>query len=283
MNRRSFLKLASNTTGGLLASYLLFFERSSIQLNRYKIPVPNLPESFENFTIVHLTDFHYGHLLSNIPINSIVERVNLLKKDLIVCTGDYVNGNAGSRSIDTVWSALSKLTSMNGVLATLGNHDHWSNARRTEFWLNRTNSNLRRQITSIQRGADKLWFIGAGDLWEDYCDLDYLTRNIPEADCKIVLAHNPDSADINFDSRFDLFVCGHTHGGQVNIPFIGTPAVPVNNTNYNSGLKFSPKGFPIFISKGLGWSTIPVRFNCYPEIAMLELTRTLNDAEIKEL
>jgi hypothetical protein len=66
-------------------------------------------------------------------------------------------------------------------------------------------------------------------------------------------------------------IAGHTHGGQVNIPFIGTPVLPVQNKNYSSGLKRSPRGCKVFISKGIGWAICPVRFNCFPEIAVLEL------------
>jgi predicted MPP superfamily phosphohydrolase len=108
-------------------------------------------------------------------------------------------------------------------------------------------------------------------LWEDHKSFDDILNKVPEDDCRIVLAHNPDSADTNFSERIDLMICGHTHGGQVNIPFYGTPVLPVKNKNYNFGLKTSSKGQPIFISKGLGWAIYPVRFNCFPEIAVLEL------------
>jgi len=69
----------------------------------------------------------------------------------------------------------------------------------------------------------------------------------------------------------DLMISGHTHGGQVDIPFVGTPVLPVRNKNYSSGLKQSPRGTDVFISRGIGWSVYPVRFNCFPEIAILEL------------
>jgi uncharacterized protein len=95
---------------------------------------------------------------------------------------------------------------------------------------------------------------------------------IPKDDCRIVLAHNPDSADTIQESKPDLVISGHTHGGQVNIPFIGTPVLPVKNKNYSFGLKRSIDNIPVFISRGIGWAIYPVRFNCYPEIAVLTLT-----------
>jgi predicted MPP superfamily phosphohydrolase len=67
-------------------------------------------------------------------------------------------------------------------------------------------------------------------------------------------------------------ICGHTHGGQINIPFLSQPWLPIKNHNYNFGLKLSKRGFPMFISRGIGWSIVPIRLNCPPEIAVLELT-----------
>ncbi len=98
-----------------------------------------------------------------------------------------------------------------------------------------------------------------------------MLKKIPSEDCRIVLAHNPDTADTQFDGRVDLMLCGHTHGGQINIPLVGPPILPVRNKSYSSGLKVSPRGTKVFISKGIGWSICPVRFNCRPEIAVLEL------------
>jgi predicted MPP superfamily phosphohydrolase len=109
-------------------------------------------------------------------------------------------------------------------------------------------------------------------LWEDHRSFDHLLRNVPREDCRIVLAHNPDSADTDFSERIDLMISGHTHGGQVYIPFYGTPPyMPVKNPNYNFGLKVSNKGHSLFISKGVGWGAFPLRLNCPPEIAVLEL------------
>ena len=100
-----------------------------------------------------------------------------------------------------------------------------------------------------------------------------MLKDIPKSDCRIVLAHNPDTADTDFLSRVDLMISGHTHGGQVNIPFIGTPILPVRNKNYSCGLKTSLRGIKVFISRGIGWAIYPIRFNCFPEIAVLELVQ----------
>ena len=102
--------------------------------------------------------------------------------------------------------------------------------------------------------------------------IDTLVERIPAGECRIVLAHNPDTADTVEHAAIDLFISGHTHGGQVTVPFLRTKVLPVKNKNYSSGLKQSAKRHPVFISRGIGWSIIPLRVRCSPEIAVITLT-----------
>ncbi|RPI79415.1 MAG: metallophosphoesterase [Desulfobacteraceae bacterium] len=272
ITRRQFLKRTIQFSAlGLAASYPLFIERNIVVTNHYRIPVPNLPNSFSGFRVVHLTDFHYGDLVSLNFIRDIVERSLRLKPDLIVCTGDYVHEKKSTHQIDEVWPILAALTAPYGVYSVLGNHDHWADVARSDYWLKKTGQDLRHKSVRIERDNRHFWLAGAGDFYEDRRNLDIVLAPIPEADCRIVLAHNPDTADTKYNSRIDLMLSGHTHGGQVILPFIGPPILPVRNKNYSSGLKTSPRGCKVFISKGIGWANFPVRFNCYPEIAVLEL------------
>lgn len=272
ISRRQFLKGAAALGAlGFAGSYPIFVERYMVGTNTYRIPVPHLPRSFAGFRIVHLTDLHFGYLVPLSFIRSVIARANRIERDLTLCTGDYVHEKEGTAQIDAVWPVLSELQAPCGVFSVLGNHDHWADQERSRGWLRKSGQDLSHGVVAVSRGGDKLWFAGAGDLWEDHRELDRLLRGIPEPDCRIVLAHNPDTADTEFTSRVDLMVCGHTHGGQVKIPFLGTPVLPVRNKAYAHGLTASRKGFPIFISRGIGWAILPIRFNCPPEIAVLEL------------
>jgi predicted MPP superfamily phosphohydrolase len=272
ITRRKFMMLGGGAgAAGLAACYTVFVERSIVLTNTYRIQVPNLPEAFSGFRIVQLSDLHYGPLVSLGFLRDVIARANRIKRDLIVCTGDYVHERNATGHIDRVWPLVSELRAPEGVLSVLGNHDHWADTARSQYWLERTGQDLRQKVTAIERNGSRLWIVGAGDLWEDHKSLDGLSSEIPEADCRIVLAHNPDTADSEFSTRVDLMISGHTHGGQVKIPFIGTPVLPVRNKTYSSGLKISPRGTKVFISRGIGWAVFPVRFNCYPEIAVLEL------------
>ncbi|HKZ15868.1 MAG TPA: metallophosphoesterase [Geobacteraceae bacterium] len=256
---------------GLLASYPTFIERYIILTNFYRIAVPNLPKEFSGFRIVHLTDLHYGFLVPIGLIQHVVTRANQLKPDVVVCTGDYVHERNSAKQIDKVWPVLSQLAAPSGVYSILGNHDHWADTERSDYWLKRTRQDLRHDIVRIERQGRQIWLAGAGDLWEDHRNLDSLFSKVPDADCRILLAHNPDTVDTLYSSRIDLTLSGHTHGGQVVIPFFGPPVLPVRNKEYTSGLRRSIRGSKVFISKGIGWAIYPVRFNCLPEIAVLEL------------
>ncbi len=204
-------------------------------------------------------------------VQQVIARTHRITRDLVVCTGDYVHKRNSTNQINAVWPFLAQLTAPSGVFSVLGNHDHWADRARSQYWLSRTGQDLRHKVLPIERDKERIWLAGAGDLWEDHRDIDDLLRDIPDSECRIVLAHNPDSADTPFSSRIDLMISGHTHGGQVDIPFISTPVLPVRNKNFSSGLKKSPGGTNVFISRGIGWAIYPVRFNCFPEIAVLEL------------
>jgi hypothetical protein len=271
MNRRKFLKFA--LYGGacaLLGSYPVLIERNIVYVNRYKVPIANLPSSFHGFTLAQLTDLHLGFLVSESFVEGIIHRTNRLRTDVIVCTGDYVHERNTIEEIEKVWPILSKLEAKHGVYSVLGNHDHWADTDRSLYWLERTGQNIRHEYKPIYKGRDRILIGGAGDFWEDELKIDKAFSCSDEKECRLLLSHNPDSVDTEFNTPLSLVISGHTHGGQVVIPFFGPPMLPVKNKDYSSGLIATPRT-KLFISRGIGWAIYPVRFNCYPEIAVLEL------------
>lgn len=254
-----------------LAFYTTMVERYWIAVKHYRVAVPNLPEAFRGFRIVQVSDVHYGRLVPRGYVRRVVALTNRQRGDLIVCTGDYVHARNASAEIDAVWPLLLDLRAPYGVRAVLGNHDHWADTPRSRAQLTASGWDTERQCVPVKKDGATLWLVGAGDAWEDPTPLDPLLAQVPDGGCRIVLAHNPDTADTSFTNRVDLFISGHTHGGQVRLPFLGTPVLPVRNKAYGAGLCQSPRGVRVFVSRGLGWAIYPVRFNCRPEIAVLEL------------
>ncbi len=272
MNRRNFIKRSFYAGAvALMGSYPVFIERNIVTVNQYKIFLNDLPESFNGFTIAHLTDLHLGTLVSESFIEGVVNKTNDLKTDIIACTGDYVHASNTKSEIDRVWPILSKLKAKHGVYSVLGNHDHWADTDRSLYWLDRTGQNIRHKSISIHKGNEKLIIGGAGDLWGDNLNIDKAFAKFQHNECRILLSHNPDSVDTTFKTKVSLTLSGHTHGGQVRIPFYGPPILPVKNKRYSSGVISTPKT-KLFISRGIGWAIYPVRFNCFPEIAVIELS-----------
>lgn len=273
--------------GGVLAVavlvllYGIFIERYLVRFPRYTIPVPNLPQAFEGTTIVHISDVHLSPLVPRWFLARLFRKVEALDKDIIVCTGDYVLGREVPGRVDAVWSLLRELDAPLGVYSVLGNCDHWADDRRSRKQLSDSGQDVRGRAVVIEKDGEALWIAGAGDLQEDHIPLDEVLRTIPSEACRIVLAHNPDTADTEFTERIDLMIAGHTHGGQVELPFIGIPMLPVENKTYSYGLKRSPKDQLVFISKGIGWGIFPGRLNSFPEIPILELVRAAPVAEAR--
>ena len=272
MNRRIFIKRICKTITAplLLASYSVFIERILVQINHYQISVPALPKVFTGFKLAHLTDLHLGPMVSVEFIKNIVKKTNQLKADAIACTGDFVNAVNSKKEINRVWPILLHLSARYGVFSVLGNHDHWSDTKVSLEWLKRSGHNCRHKCRTINKEQSRILIGGTGDLWEDTLDIDQTFSNSNKGDCRILLTHNPDAVDTHFKTPIALTLAGHTHGGQIRVPFYGPLKLPVKNKHYTSGL-IQTKKTKLFISRGIGWSIYPVRFNCYPEIAVLTL------------
>jgi uncharacterized protein len=274
-HRRRFLKRLAALAGAatVVGCYPIFVERYRLHVNRYRVTVPRLPAAFDGYTIAFLSDLHLGLLNRESFINRAIAAANQSGADLIACGGDYVHEWPPAREIDNAWRMLRQLQAPDGVIAVLGNHDHWADTARSLLCLSESGFDLRHRTRSIERDGQRLWFAGAGDLWEDHLPLDDMLGEVPTDECRVVLAHNPDTADSSFGQRVDFMLCGHTHGGQVRIPGLGAPVLPVANRRYSSGVLSANRGFPMLISRGIGWAVYPVRFNCPPEVAVVSLHR----------
>jgi predicted MPP superfamily phosphohydrolase len=276
MNRRDFLKYSLGVSAGaLVASYPVFIERYMIAVNHYDIPVPNLPSSFEDFTICQISDIHYGLLTPMMVVDYVLKTAMHEETDIIACTGDYTRNRRDNKEIDAVWDKLDKLKAKHGVYSILGNHDEWAGLDHSIERLENSGQSVRHKSKKITIGKQHIWIGGAGDLWTDKLGVDMAFEHVPHRDCKILLAHNPDTVDRDFDTRVDLVLSGHTHGGQVNVPFYGPLILPVKNKKYSHGF-FATERSSLFISRGIGWAIVPIRFNCPPEIAILHLKRKDN-------
>lgn len=252
--------------------YALAIERYLFRVKRHPVFFDNLPEEFNGFTMLVVADLHYGSLTPLWWINRVIRRANEAGADMIVCIGDYVKRK--SREVEAVWPLLMKLAAPEGVLMVLGNHDHQADSSLSLEYLKKSGRSLRYATAYVRRGNAAIAIAGAGDNWFEQSGIDDALNDVGDDLFRIVLAHNPDTADEGHAARVDLYITGHTHGGQVIIPGLDNSfLIPIRNKTYTRGFRKNGKGETLFISTGLGWSVAPFRFNCPPELSVLQLRR----------
>ncbi len=288
ISRRRLIAAGAGAVGALAVGYPMLVATRRFEITRNALPIRDLPLTLEGLRIVQLTDVHHGPWIPLEHVHEIVQTINGLHPDLIFLTGDYVYQS--STYIAPVIAALSQLRAKIGVVGVLGNHDWWENGPMTkrEFarvgipLIDNTRMFLSPDRQLVQKLKKGLCIAGVGDFYEDEQlykkALGSMARSIP----RILLSHNPDVAEEPEirDRRFrvDAMLCGHTHGGQVYVPLLGTPVVPSRyGQKYSSGWVQGP-ACPVYICRGTGHSMLPIRIGVPPEIAMFELQRAAEDA-----
>lgn len=198
-----------------------------------------------------------------------IKVINETDADLILLLGDYVKGHKRNKTIsyDKINKNFKNLRAKNGIFAILGNHDIWISENETKNSLNSAGITvLDNENKKIKIKNKMVTIAGTNDMTENKADIAKTLKNAQKP--TILITHNPDI--FPFVPEFvDFTVAGHTHGGQVVFPLFGAPIVPSNyGQRYASGLVVE-NGKNIFITKGIGTSILPVRFNCTPEIVTI--------------
>jgi predicted MPP superfamily phosphohydrolase len=154
----------------------------------------------------------------------------------------------------------------------LGNHDYWTNASAIREMLKSSDIvDLTNSVFTLSRGTQTLHFCGVDDIWEGNVQLYDVVEKLPDDSAAILLAHEPDFADVSAETgRFDLQISGHSHGGQVIIPFYGPPILPYLGQKYPKGL-YQVGNMLQYTNRGVGMIDPAVRFNCPPEITIFQL------------
>ena len=263
---------------GLVIVWSRFISTRGLDVKEIKIVNEKLPSSFYGFKIVHFSDVHYGKTIDKNSFNKIVEKINLIKPDLVVFTGDLIDKDTeiNDKLIEDLTTLLSKIESTHGKYAIKGNHDYTSDSfieiiQNSDFTLLENNYDL------VYNDINEYIYIGGlSSSIKTEIDyektLDYFKQeNVNKDIFSIMLLHEPDNIDnlLNLQ-KMDLALAGHSHGGQVRIPFIGAI------TKVKGALKYSEEYYKIndtklFVSYGLGTSTYPFRFMNKPSINFYRL------------
>ncbi len=263
--RRRLLKGGLAGVGGLVLADALIFEPGSVVVETLALETDRLPPG-HRLRLVQLSDLHIGRLESF--HHHIVDRVRMLTPDVILHTGDYLEER---RNIGEVLDFLGELKGLAPSFAVQGNWEYWSRLE---------GENLRRKFASrgvrllINETAD----VGSGLrlLGLDYPSAaDSLVRLTDRADrsrFNLLLSHVPAFEHRLLPPEIDLVLCGHTHGGQVRVPLIPPLYLPRYSGRFVSGLyRVGLHDTPLYVTRGLGCSILPMRLNCRPELTLIEL------------
>ncbi|MBN1411225.1 MAG: metallophosphoesterase [Spirochaetales bacterium] len=252
--------------------YGIFIERYIVETNLCPLDFPQLPEEFENYRICVFSDLHYKFFISDEFAEEVIDKINKTGANLVLGLGDYVHSRNTDSELDKVWPMLKRLKAPDGVFLVNGNHDHWANPEKAIRLLEQSGYSLRHKKVRISKNHASILLAGEGELWGDYIPLDQILDPADTSTFTIVLTHHPESANLPHSSRVDLFLAGHTHGGQVRFPFTDiSPFYPFLNITYGTGLSKTPRNESIFVTKGIGCAVFPIRIGCLPEIVILEL------------
>lgn len=247
------------------------FNPDEITITEIPIKLQRLPSDFEHFRIVQMSDFHFGSWFNKSALLHSIEVVNQLEPDLIAITGDFISYNP-SKHMQFLIDALSRLNAAEGKVAVLGNHDYYSDPYLVREILRESNiHDLSNQVYTLQRNSSHLNFAGIDDHLTGKDNLNHVIKQIRDGTATVLLAHEPDFADISAPTgSFDLQLSGHTHGGQIRLPFFGSIYLPPLGRKYPSGI-YSINGMTLYTNRGLGASWLRFRYNCPPEISVFTL------------
>jgi predicted MPP superfamily phosphohydrolase len=262
----------------LIASLLFwgfFIEPNRLVVRHETITVSNWPKELNGFRVAVLSDIHAGGaFIDDRKLKLIVDRTNQLQPELIVILGDYMSGD-GHTSVrvepEIFAATLRSFQAPLGVYSVLGNHDWWYNGVKVRRALEENGIKvLDNEVKPIERDGKTIWLAGLADLWTRPQRIEETIDQVPTGQTLIAMTHNPDIFP-RVPQRVPLLLAGHTHGGQVQLPFIGSVIQPSSyGQRYLQG-HISENGHDLFVTTGIGTSIVPVRFGVPPEIVLLTI------------
>lgn len=275
--RRHFL-IGSGAAAASIALYSGEIARHEIDVVPRTITIANLPSAFNGFRIAQISDIHLDEFTEPSFLERVVKHINTLAADMVLLTGDFIT--KGSLTFIAEQHAAHRCAEILSTLtcplryACLGNHDVSVSA---PLVIESLTSNgipvLVDQHVPIERNGARFWLAGVNDPGTTNPRLDLAVPPLPDGPV-ILMAHEPDYADAVLQHPrgplVDLILAGHTHGGQIRLPFLGALVLPPMGKNYVEG-HFQFGKMQLYVNRGIGTVGIPFRLNCPPEITVITL------------
>jgi predicted MPP superfamily phosphohydrolase len=254
----------------LLTMYGVLVRRRWVRVRTIDVAIPGLDAAFDDYRIAHLSDLHIGGLWPRTRTRRWIHLTNALDADLVALTGDYVtNGTAFHGDIAAV---LAELRGRDGTLAIMGNHDYFGDGEPLVALLRaRGISVLRNEHVVLSRGAQRLTIAGVDDTWTRRADVDRALAGRDAGAPLIALAHDPRLFPALARRGAALVLSGHTHWGQIAVPFAATRYnLSTLSYRYSAGL-YRDGPATLYVSPGLGTTGPPLRLGAPPEITLFRL------------
>jgi uncharacterized protein len=250
--------------GGLL--YAWEVETRLVAVRPVELTLPRLAPEFDGYRLVQIGDFHLDDWSKPERLHRVVEKVNEQRPDLVAITGDFASYSAKE------FDALRALGARDGSVAILGNHDYLTDVKLVRRCIREGGvEELINGVRTLRRDEAALHVAGIDDVMEGNSRLDLVLEQLLEEGAAILLAHEPDFADVSAATgRFDLQLSGHSHGGQVAVPFLRRLVLPPFSQRYTRGL-YDVRGMIQYTNRGLGFVQARLRFLCRPEITVITL------------
>jgi predicted MPP superfamily phosphohydrolase len=282
ITRRGLLKTLLYGGAGL-ALYSGEIERHWIDVVRREIRVAGLPPAIDGWRIAQLSDIHLDEYTEPFLLREAIQHINHLQPDMVLLTGDYVTAEVLSKkmTIGAAWECASILTEIacRHRYAVLGNHDIMAGEHEiAEALTSHGIPVLRNAFLPIEHGNGRIWLAGLEDPVLGRPNPD---RAIPVSirnqtrEPVLLMCHAPDFADVlrahPVGRSIALMLSGHTHGGQIRLPFIGALRLPPGGRKYVEGWFPLDNGMQLYVNRGIGSVGLPFRFDCRPEITLFTL------------
>jgi uncharacterized protein len=267
-------KVAATTAllgaGGFI--YAREVETRRVEVKQIMLTLPRLSPEFDGYRVVQIGDIHLDDWTKPERLSGVVEKVNGQKPDLIAITGDFASYSAEQLDARRLIEALRNLRVGDGCVAILGNHDYLTDVKLVRRCIREGGvKELINNVLTLKRGGAALHVAGIDDVMEGRSRLDLVLRELPESGAAILLAHEPDFADVSAATRrFDLQLSGHSHGGQIGVPLLRRLVLPPFSQRYTRGL-YEVRGMLQYTNRGIGFVHLRARFLCRPEITVFTL------------
>jgi hypothetical protein len=277
MNRRHFIlgSAAAGASAALGATWARWGEIHWVEFVEHDLPIPGLPQALAGRRVVQLSDLHIGPRVDDAFLIDTFARVRALAPEIVVYTGDFVTWRGPDQLEQLTRVMRYAPRGSRATAAILGNHDYgfgWRQHEVADAITQRLDDLGIPVLSNATLSCDGLTIAGVDDLWGPR-----FGGHIPEAATgspSIVLCHNPDACDLDIWSNYRGWILsGHTHGGQVSLPLVGAPILPVRNTRYVAGAYELDGGRQLYINRALGHA-LQVRFGVRPEVTVHRLLAT---------